>query len=65
MRNVENEQCISRKMRLVRHLMTVHDMPPVEAGELTGLVMRKTWAEKNISGRMIPVITEPLINPRY
>ena len=31
---------------LVRHLMTVHDMPPVEAGELTGLVMRKTWQEE-------------------
>ena len=31
---------------LVRHLMTVHDMPPVEAGELTGLVMRKTWEEE-------------------
>lgn len=31
---------------LVRHLMTVHEMAPIDAGELAGLVMRKTWREE-------------------
>jgi hypothetical protein len=31
---------------LVRHLIVVHDMDPVEAGQKTGRVMRRLWSEE-------------------
>ena len=31
---------------LVKHLIVDHDIEPMEAGEMTGLVMRRTWAEE-------------------
>jgi hypothetical protein len=31
---------------LVRHLIVVHDMDPMEAGQKTGRVMRRLWSEE-------------------
>ena len=31
---------------MVKHLIVDHDIEPVEAGEMTGKVMRKTWSEE-------------------
>ena len=31
---------------LIKHLIVDHDIEPVEAGEMTGKVMRKTWSEE-------------------
>ena len=31
---------------MVKHLIVDHDIEPVEAGKMTGMVMRKTWSEE-------------------
>ena len=31
---------------LIKHLIVDHDIEPLEAGEMTGKVMRKTWSEE-------------------
>jgi hypothetical protein len=31
---------------LVKHLIVDHDLDPLEAGEITGMVMRRTWSEE-------------------
>ena len=35
---------------LIKHLIVDHDIEPLEAGEMTGKVMRKTWSEEEKSG---------------
>ena len=39
-----NEMIFQHEM--VKHLIVDHDIEPFEAGEMTGKVMRKTWAEE-------------------
>jgi hypothetical protein len=31
---------------LVKHLIVDHDLDPLDAGEITGMVMRRTWSEE-------------------
>jgi hypothetical protein len=31
---------------LVKHLIVDHDLDPLDAGEITGKVMRRTWSEE-------------------
>ena len=31
---------------MIKHLIVDHDIEPFDAGEMTGMVMRKTWTEE-------------------